>query len=150
MTPFSPPGNASESRCVSGPPPLSLRRNFIWTFFGNIIYAGSQFSLLVILAKLGGARSLGQFDIAMAVSVPIVVLSGVRPDHRPTPRAKDPDPRRSVSSDAGRCRTTPRAIPLFVVTLFMFGALGVARLSYSFSPVDLPGPLAWFVRGSWH
>ncbi len=32
---------------------LSIHENFSWTFAGNVVYAGSQWGILVVLAKLG-------------------------------------------------------------------------------------------------
>lgn len=54
--------------------PLSLRRNFTWTLAGNIVYAASQWGILVILAKLGTAAMLGQYALAVAVSAPIIIF----------------------------------------------------------------------------
>ncbi len=46
--------------------PLSLRANFSWTFVGNVVYAGSQWGMLVVLAKLGTPEMVGQFSLGLA------------------------------------------------------------------------------------
>jgi O-antigen/teichoic acid export membrane protein len=48
--------------------PLSLRRNFSWTFTGNLVYAASQWGMLVLLAKLGSPEMVGQFTFGLAVT----------------------------------------------------------------------------------
>lgn len=55
----------------------SLSRNFGWTFAGNVIYAASQWGLLVVLAKLGDARMVGEFALALAVTAPIVMFTNL-------------------------------------------------------------------------
>jgi O-antigen/teichoic acid export membrane protein len=55
--------------------PLSLRKNFSWTFAGNFIYAGCQWGMLVVLAKLGSPEMVGQFALGLAVTTPIILLS---------------------------------------------------------------------------
>jgi O-antigen/teichoic acid export membrane protein len=58
--------------------PLSLRVNFSWTFVGNVVYAGSQWSMLVVLAKLGSPEMLGQFALGLAISTPIMMLANLQ------------------------------------------------------------------------
>ena len=60
--------------------PLSLRRNFSWTFIGNAVYAASQWGMLVVLAKLGSPEMVGQFTLGLAVTAPIVMLTNLQLD----------------------------------------------------------------------
>ncbi|WP_068776166.1 lipopolysaccharide biosynthesis protein [Paenibacillus sp. FJAT-26967] len=53
---------------------LSLSRNFSWTLLGNIIYALCQWGILMALAKLGDARMVGQFALALAVTAPVFMF----------------------------------------------------------------------------
>ena len=39
--------------------PITLRRNFSWTFVGNLVYSGCQWGMLVVLAKLGSPGMVG-------------------------------------------------------------------------------------------
>ena len=55
--------------------PLSLRRNFSWTFIGNGVYAGCQWGMLVVLAKLGSPEMVGQFTLGLAVTSPIIMFT---------------------------------------------------------------------------
>ncbi|WP_193194508.1 lipopolysaccharide biosynthesis protein [Nostoc sp. MG11] len=57
--------------------PLSLRRNFYWTFAGNMIYAGCQWGMLVVLAKLGTPEMVGRFTLGLAVTAPIILFSNL-------------------------------------------------------------------------
>lgn len=57
---------------------LTLRQNFSWTFVGNIIYAASQWGMLVVLAKLGSPEMVGQFTLGLAVTAPIVLFSNLQ------------------------------------------------------------------------
>jgi O-antigen/teichoic acid export membrane protein len=58
--------------------PLTLRRNFSWTFLGNLIYAGCQWGMLIVLAKLGNAEMVGQFTLGLAMSAPVFMLSNLQ------------------------------------------------------------------------
>lgn len=58
--------------------PLSLRRNFSWTFTGNLVYAGSQWGMLVLLAKLGSPEMVGQFTLGLAVTAPVMMFTNLQ------------------------------------------------------------------------
>src|SRR5262245_17210531 len=53
--------------------PLSLRRNFSWSFAGNAVYAGCQWGMLMVMAKLGSPEVVGQFALGLAVTGPITM-----------------------------------------------------------------------------
>lgn len=57
---------------------LSLRRNFLWTLAGNTVYAGCQWGMLIILAKLGSPEVVGQFTFALAVTAPVLMLTNLQ------------------------------------------------------------------------
>lgn len=50
---------------------LSLSRNISWTLAGNLVYAASQWGMIVLLARLGSPQTVGQYSLALAVSAPI-------------------------------------------------------------------------------
>lgn len=54
---------------------LSLRANFSWTFIANIIYTGSQWGMLVVLARVGNPEMVGQFALGLAIAAPIIILA---------------------------------------------------------------------------
>lgn len=56
---------------------LSLRGNFSWTLAGNIVYALSQWAILIVLAKLGSPEMVGQFALGLAVTVPVIGLANL-------------------------------------------------------------------------
>jgi O-antigen/teichoic acid export membrane protein len=58
--------------------PLSLRRNFSWTFTGNLVYAASQWGMLVLLAKLGSPEMVGQFTLGLAVTAPVMMFTNLQ------------------------------------------------------------------------
>lgn len=58
--------------------PLTLRRNFSWIFVGNVIYAASQWGILVVLAKLGSPEMVGQFTLGLAVTAPVVMFTNLQ------------------------------------------------------------------------
>ncbi|MEG4058765.1 MULTISPECIES: oligosaccharide flippase family protein [unclassified Microcoleus] len=58
--------------------PLTLRRNFSWTFTGHLVYAASQWGMLVLLAKLGSPEMVGQFTLGLAVTAPVVMFSNLQ------------------------------------------------------------------------
>jgi O-antigen/teichoic acid export membrane protein len=53
--------------------PLSLRENFAWTLPANLAYAACQWGILVVLAQVGGKPLVGQYILAMSITVPIFV-----------------------------------------------------------------------------
>jgi O-antigen/teichoic acid export membrane protein len=58
--------------------PLSLRRNFSWTFIGNAVYAACQWGMFVVLAKLGSPEMVGQFTLGLAVTAPIIMFTNLQ------------------------------------------------------------------------
>lgn len=58
--------------------PMSLRKNFSWTLIGNIIYAGCQWGILIILAKLGSPEMVGKYSLGLAITAPIMLLTNLQ------------------------------------------------------------------------
>lgn len=58
--------------------PLTLRRNFSWTFVGNVVYAACQWGMLVVLAKLGSPEMVGQFTLGLAVTAPVIMFTNLQ------------------------------------------------------------------------
>lgn len=56
----------------------SLRRNFLLTLSGNVIYAGCQWGILVVLAKLINPEMVGQFVLGLAVTAPLFFLANLQ------------------------------------------------------------------------
>ncbi len=57
---------------------LSLRKNFSWTFIGNVIYAVCQWGMITVLAKLGSPEHVGQFALGLAVTAPVIMLTNLQ------------------------------------------------------------------------
>ncbi|MGD0041300.1 MAG: oligosaccharide flippase family protein [Isosphaeraceae bacterium] len=68
---------APGQRAKTAPRPLSLRSNFSWTLAGNVVYAGCQWGMLMILAKLGSPERVGQFALGLAVTAPVIMLTNL-------------------------------------------------------------------------
>ena len=66
-----------SSPAREGPQPLSLRRNVVWTFLGNVGHAGCQVGLLLVLAKLGTTHMVGQFVLGISVAAPIFMFTNL-------------------------------------------------------------------------
>jgi O-antigen/teichoic acid export membrane protein len=58
--------------------PLTLRRNFSWTFAGNMVYVSCQWGMLAVIAKLGSPEMVGQFTLGLAVTAPIIMFSNLQ------------------------------------------------------------------------
>ena len=54
--------------------PLSLKRNVSYMLLGNIIYALSQWGIIMVLAKLGSPKMVGGFTLGLAVTAPIILI----------------------------------------------------------------------------
>lgn len=56
---------------------LSLRANFSWTIAGNVVYAGCQWGMLVVLAKLGPPEMVGQLALGLAITAPVIMFANL-------------------------------------------------------------------------
>jgi O-antigen/teichoic acid export membrane protein len=55
-----------------------LRVNLLWTLAGNVIYAASQWGMLILLAKLSGPETVGQFALGLAITAPVFMLTNLQ------------------------------------------------------------------------
>jgi O-antigen/teichoic acid export membrane protein len=53
----------------------SLRSSFLWTVAGNVANGLSQWAVLSLIAKLGSVEMLGQYALAVAVTLPVAMLA---------------------------------------------------------------------------
>ncbi|WP_232696499.1 oligosaccharide flippase family protein [Brevibacillus daliensis] len=51
-----------------------LVRNVSWSLIGNIVYACSQWGVLIVISKLGSTAMLGEFAIGLAISAPVFMF----------------------------------------------------------------------------
>ncbi|MGZ9583868.1 lipopolysaccharide biosynthesis protein [Paenibacillus marinisediminis] len=56
----------------------SLRVNIAWTFMGNVVYAACQWATIAVMAKWGGAETVGLYALALAVSAPIFMFTNLQ------------------------------------------------------------------------
>jgi O-antigen/teichoic acid export membrane protein len=56
---------------------LSLLTNFSWIFVGNLVYAGCQWAMLVVLAKFGSPEMVGQFALGLAITAPVIMFTNL-------------------------------------------------------------------------
>ncbi|MFF2446513.1 oligosaccharide flippase family protein [Neobacillus sp. NPDC058068] len=54
--------------------PLSLKRNVSYMLLGNLIYALSQWGIIMVLAKLGSPKMVGGFTLGLAITAPIILI----------------------------------------------------------------------------
>ncbi len=57
---------------------MKLRKNIIWMIIGNTVYAGSQWLLLVIMAKLTNTLVVGQYAMSLAITAPVFSFSNLQ------------------------------------------------------------------------
>lgn len=57
---------------------ISLKRQFLWMLSGNVFYAACQWSILIVIAKMGSVVQLGCYSLAIAVSAPIIFLTNLQ------------------------------------------------------------------------
>jgi O-antigen/teichoic acid export membrane protein len=69
--------NSAYPDFVKAHNPLSLRKNFSWTFIANIIYGVCQWGTIIVLAKISQPEVVGQFTLAVAVTSPIILLANL-------------------------------------------------------------------------
>lgn len=51
-----------------------MSNRFAWALAGNIVYAGCQWLMLAVLARLGSPAMVGEFALALAVCAPIILF----------------------------------------------------------------------------
>ena len=56
----------------------SLSADFSWTLFGNAIYAGGQFAVLMLLAKMVQPEIVGQYALGLAVVYPVMQFTNLQ------------------------------------------------------------------------
>lgn len=56
---------------------LPLRVNFAWMLIGNLIQAGAQWGVVVVLARLGSPDDVGGYALALAVVSPVFLFSNM-------------------------------------------------------------------------
>lgn len=67
--------NTNKSHFLSE---LPLRINFLYILFGNIVYAGCQWAMLVVIAKMKSPDVVGQFALGLAISTPVVMFTNLQ------------------------------------------------------------------------
>lgn len=67
--------NSAPAPCTVSAPPL--RVTFAWTLAGNVVYAGCQWGMISVLAKLGSTTAVGQFSLALAITAPVMMLTNM-------------------------------------------------------------------------
>jgi hypothetical protein len=58
-------GEFDQPLLRSSPHRLTLRTNFLWALSGNVVHAGCQWGILVVLAKLGTPQLVGEFVLGI-------------------------------------------------------------------------------------
>jgi O-antigen/teichoic acid export membrane protein len=54
--------------------PLSLRKNFLWTFAGNTVNSAALWGIVAVLAKLGSPDVVGRLELGRAITLPILAI----------------------------------------------------------------------------
>jgi O-antigen/teichoic acid export membrane protein len=67
-----------DPAAVTGRPAVPLRIGFSWSLVGWIGYAGCQWFMLSIMAKLGNPALVGRFAFALALSAPLFMLTNLQ------------------------------------------------------------------------
>ena len=60
---------------IPAPQAAGLGRLLSWSLFGNLVYAGCQWAMLMLLAKLGQPETVGIFALALAVTAPVFAFA---------------------------------------------------------------------------
>lgn len=70
-------GATSEDRAQNRKTTKVLFSNIVWMLVGNVAYGFSQWILLVVLAKLGTVEMVGNFALALALVLPVLMFSSL-------------------------------------------------------------------------
>jgi O-antigen/teichoic acid export membrane protein len=58
--------------------PPTLASDFSWTLLGNAVYAGAQFAVLMLLAKLLRPEMVGQYALGLALVYPVMMFTNLQ------------------------------------------------------------------------
>ncbi len=75
--PLPPPPPGDSELYPSPPRTLRLRENFAWTLAGSAFYHACQWGVLVVLARLEDAETVGRFALALALSAPVMIFANL-------------------------------------------------------------------------
>ena len=116
----------------------SLCADFSWMFVGNSIYAGGQFAMLVLLAKLVRPELVGQYALGLAVVYPVMMLTNLQ--------------LRAVMT-SGACRQTDfghylslRLLTTSLALVIIFGITQVLRYGWELTAVVLMVGVAYAIE----
>ncbi|MGH1288379.1 oligosaccharide flippase family protein [Bacillus toyonensis] len=65
---------SEEKKLPNRNAPLTLKRNFFYTATANLIYAFSQWLIILLMAKLGSVEMVGQYSLGLAVTAPVFLF----------------------------------------------------------------------------
>ncbi|MCA9040642.1 MAG: oligosaccharide flippase family protein [Planctomycetaceae bacterium] len=92
---------------------LSLRKNFSWALAGNFLYALCHLGILFVIQKLGSLEMLGAYSLALALCVPVFILTNLQ---LRTLQTTDSNREFDFSDYAGvRLLTTPLAVVVLLI-----------------------------------
>ncbi|AQQ55142.1 lipopolysaccharide biosynthesis protein [Planococcus lenghuensis] len=53
---------------------ISLKKNILWVFLGNLVYAICQWGILISITKLGSPEIVGQYALGLAIAAPYFIF----------------------------------------------------------------------------
>lgn len=56
---------------------LTFRANFTWALLGNLVSGFAQWSIIVLLARLGDLSMVGQYSLGLAIVSPVIILTSL-------------------------------------------------------------------------
>jgi len=56
----------------------SLFKNFSWNFLGSLIYALSQWAIIIIIAQFGSPNEAGIYTLGLAISAPLIMFINLK------------------------------------------------------------------------
>lgn len=107
----------------------SLRWNFSWTLFGNVIYSGCRWGVLIVLAKLSNPLLVGQYSLGLAIASPIILFANLNLRSVQTTDVREQTP---FSHYLGFRLSTTAAALLVVLVILAFMKESVATASLLF------------------
>jgi O-antigen/teichoic acid export membrane protein len=69
----------ARTKAATAPVPAPpLRVSFSWTLAGSVVYAGCQFGILSVLAKMGNPSIVGQYSLGLAITAPVFMMTNLQ------------------------------------------------------------------------
>src|SRR5699024_6794539 len=56
----------------------SIKKNFSWNLLGSVIFAATQWLLIIVLTRLGSVEMVGYYTLGLAITSPLILFTNLQ------------------------------------------------------------------------